>query len=108
MRTGGGLGDHGADLDRTGVGAHQQAVAAGAGLLRGDEERVLGVAGGVIGREVEGFEVIEVGLDLRAEVGAVAEMVEDGDDLVHGLQKRVRDAGSAEGSWEGDVNSLLY
>ena len=52
----------------------------------GDVEGVLGVAGGVVGGEVEGFEVVEVGFDLGAEVGAVAEMVEDGDDLVHGLR----------------------
>ena len=63
-----------------------------------DDEGVLGVAGGVVGGEVEGFEVVEVGLDLGAEVGAVAEMMEDGDDLVHGLQERVRDARRAEGA----------
>ena len=40
-------------------------------------ERVLRVARGMVGREVERFEVVEVGLDLRAEVGAVAEVVED-------------------------------
>src|ERR1700722_17012678 len=32
------LGDHGADLHRAGVGAHEQAVAIGAGLLVGDDE----------------------------------------------------------------------
>ena len=73
----------------------------------GDEEGVLGVAGGVVGGEVEGFEVVEVGLDLGAEVGAVAEMVEDGDDLVHGFEERVGDAGGADGAGEGDVDSLL-
>ena len=62
-------------------------------MLVGDEEGVLGVARGVVGGEVQGFEVVEVGLDLRAEVGAVAEMVEDGDDLVHGFEERVGDAG---------------
>ena len=69
----------------------------GRGVLMGDLEGVLGVAGGVVGGEVEGFEVVEVGLDLGAEVGAVAEMVEDGDDLVHGLEERVGDAGGADG-----------
>ncbi len=73
----------------------------------GDQEGVLGIAGGVVGGEVEGFEVVEVGFDLGAEVGAVAEMVEDGDDLVHGFQKRVRDAGGSRGAGEGDVDSLL-
>ena len=79
-----------------------------AGLLGGDDEGVLGVAGGVVRGEVEGFEVVEVGLDLRAEVGAVAEMVEDGDDLVHGLEERVGDARGADGAGEGDVDSLHY
>ena len=76
-------------------------------MLVGDLEGVLGVAGGVVGGEVEGFEVVEVGFDLGAEVGAVAEMVEDGDDLVHGLEERVGDAGGADGAGEGDVDSLL-
>ena len=75
-------------------------------LLIRDDEGVLGVAGGVVGGEVEGFEVVEVGLDLGAEVGAVAEMVEDGDDLVHGFEEWVGDAGGAEGAGEGDVDSL--
>ena len=41
---------------------------------------------GWFGREVERLEVVEVGLDLWAERGGVAEMMEDGDDLVHRLQ----------------------
>ena len=74
----------------------------------GDDEGVLGVACGMVGGEVEGFEVVEVGLDLGAEVGAVAEMVEDGDNLVHGFEERVGDAGGAESAGEGDVDSLLW
>ena len=62
---------------------------------------------GWLGGEVEGFEVVEVGLDLGAEVGAVAEVVEDLDYLVHGFQERVGDAWGAEGAGEGDVDSLL-
>ncbi len=54
MRIGGGCCDHGADLDGRGVGAHEQAVAEGLGGLVGDDEGVLGVARGVVGREVEG------------------------------------------------------
>ena len=101
-----GLGDHGADLHGAGVGAHQQSIAAGTGLLVGDDESVLRVAGGMVFGEVEGFEVVEVGLDLGAEVGAVAEMVEDGDDLVHGLEEWVGNARGAKGAREGDVDSL--
>ena len=77
MRRGGGLRDHGADLDRAGVGAHEEAVAARASVLIRDDEGVLGVAGGVVGGKVEGFEVVEVGLDLGAGGGAVAEVMED-------------------------------
>ncbi len=62
----------------------------GRGVLRGDLEGVLSIAGGVVGGEVEGFEVVKVGFDLGAEVGAVAEMVEDADYLVHGFEERVR------------------
>ena len=101
-----GLRDHGADLNRAGVGAHEEAVARGAGVLGGDLEGVLGVAGRVVGGEVEGFEVVEVGFDLGAEVGAVAEMMEDADDLVHGFEERVGDARVADGAGEGDVDSL--
>ena len=99
------LGDHRANLHRAGVGAHEEAVAAGLCALMRDEEGVLGVAGRMVGGEVEGFEVVEVGLDLRAEIGAVAEVVEDLHDLVHGLEEGVGDAWRANGSGEGDVNS---
>ncbi len=103
-----GLGDHGADLHGAGVGAHEQAIAARFMRLRGDLEGVLGVAGGVVFGEVEGFEVVEVGLDLRAELGGVAELVEDFDDAVHGFEQRVRDAGGAENRGQGDVDALRF
>ncbi len=80
------LRDHGADLHGRGVGAHQQAVAGGTGLLACDLKRVLGIARGVVLRKVECLEVVEVALDLGAEVGGVAEMVEDPHDFVHGVQ----------------------
>ena len=76
-------------------------------MLRGDDEGVLRVAGGVVGREVEGFEVVEVGFDLGAEVGAVAEVMEDLDYLVHGFVEGMGDAGGSGCAGEGDVDSLL-
>ena len=100
------LGDHGADLDGRSVGAEEEAVAGGFGGLRGDLEGVLSVAGGMVFGEVEGFEVVEVGLDLRAERGGVAEVVEDFDDAVAGGDEGVRDAGGAEGAGEGNVEGL--
>ena len=42
------VGEHGADLDGGGVGAHEEAVAGGFGGLVGDLEGVLGVARGVV------------------------------------------------------------
>ncbi len=103
MRRGGGLGDHGADLDGAGVGAHEEAVAGGFGGLAGDLEGVLGVAGGVVFGEVEGFEVVEVGFDLGAQLGGVAEVVEDFDDAVERGEEGVGDAGLANCAGEGDV-----
>src|SRR5437660_1074666 len=60
----------------------------------------------MVGREVECLEVVEVALDLRTEVSAVAEMMEDAHDLVHGLEQRMRDAGTTDGSGQRDVDSL--
>ena len=75
-------------------------------MLASDLEGVLGVARGMVGREVERLEVVEVALDLRAEVGGVAQVMEDAHDLMHGLKQRMRDAGAADGSGERDVDSL--
>ena len=98
--------EHRPDLDGAGVGAHQQPVASGLGLLVGNLERILRVAGWVVRGKVESFEIVEVGLNLRTERGGVAEVVEDLDDAIHGGEKRVRDAGMARGAWEGDIDSL--
>ena len=103
-----GLRDHAANLHRRGVGAHQQAVARGFCLLTSQQERVLGVARGVVRRKVERLEVVEVGFHLRAQRGGVAEMVEDGDDLVHRLQQRMGDAGGADAAGKGDVEAILF
>ena len=105
MRIGGGLGDHGANLHRRGVGAHQQPVARGLCLLIGEHQRVLRVARGVVGREVQRLEVVEIALHLRAQRGGVAEMMEDRDDLVHRLQQRVLDAGRAHAAGQRDVDA---
>ena len=81
------------------MGAQQQAVALRALLLVGDEERVLGVARGMVGRKVERLEVVVVAFDLGAFGDGVAHFDEDRDELVEGAQdgmthaERTLDAG---------------
>ena len=61
---------HRADLHVRGVRAQQE-------LVDIEEERVLRVARGMIGREVERLEVVPVGLDLGAGIDRVAHLAED-------------------------------
>ena len=61
---------HGPDLHVRCVRAQQQPIDV-------DEERVLRVAGGMVGREVQRFEVVPVGLDLRTRIDRVAHLAED-------------------------------
>ncbi len=68
---------HGAHLHGRGVGAQQQAIAQRAPFLIGDDKRVLRVARRMAGREVHALEVVEVGLDLRANADRVAQRRED-------------------------------
>ena len=75
---------HGAHLHGRGVGAQQQAVALGAAVLIGDDERVLRVARGMAGREVHALEVVVVGFDLGADADRVAQRRKDARDLVEG------------------------
>ncbi len=87
---------HGADLDRGGVGAQQAPVL--------QEEGVLGVAGRVVGREVEGLEVVVVVLDLRTLGDAVAEGGEDLHDLLGDQVNRVDAAQQRPAPGQGDVH----
>ena len=93
---------HGADLHGRGVGAQQQAVALRALLLIGDEERVLGVARGMVGRKVERLEVVVIAFDLGAFGDGVAHLDEDRDQFVQGAQdgmahaQRTLDAGQRD------------
>ena len=84
MRTGGGPGQHGADLHGRGVRA-QDAPAL-------DEEGVLHVARGVVGRRVERVEVVPLGLDPRARAHLEAEAEEDLLDLAAHERERVQRA----------------
>ena len=93
--------EHGADLDGGGVGAHEEAVALRLAFLPGDLEGVLCVARGVVGGEVEGFEVVEVGFDFGAEGDGVAEFFEDRDDFGHGFDEGVFGALRVVGAGEG-------
>ena len=74
---------HRADLDRRGVRAQQDV-----GVLL-DEERVLHVARGVFGREVQGREDVPVVFDLGSVGHGVAQPRKDLDDLVFHQRDRV-------------------
>jgi hypothetical protein len=97
---------HGVDLDRRGVGAHQQPVAQRLALLVGDHQRILGVARRVAGGKVQRFEIVVVGLDLGPQANRVAHRRKDGDDLVHGPDQRVLGAESAAGAGKRDVDGV--
>ena len=73
---------HDPDLDGRGVGPEQQVVV--------DVERVPVVAGRVVGREVEGLEIVVIGLDLRP--------VLDGEAHVRGRSSR-SPAGRGASGW---------
>ena len=96
---------HGADLHRRGVGAHEQAVAQRLALLSHDDERVLGVARGMVGREVQRLEVVVVGLDLGAGSDGVAESSEDAHSLTPGAQDGMLRADLRARAGERDIDS---
>src|SRR5919109_3381008 len=98
-------GQHGADLHRRGVGAQHQ-VGVLAPVAAGDVEAVLHGPGRVVAGDVEGLEVVPVGLDLGALGDAVAQADEDVDDLVGGAGDRVDGAAGWHAAGEGDVQAL--
>src|SRR5580698_495238 len=73
---------HGANLHRRSVSAQQQAITRELVLLARDEQRVLGVARGMVWRKIERLEIVVVGLDLGPLADRVAHRLEDSDDLV--------------------------
>ena len=94
---------HGADLHRRGVGAQQLAFRrVGAREI----ERVLLLARGMLGRDVEGGEIVEIVLDMRALGDGEAHLAEDGDDLVHRLADRMDAAGLVRLDRQGHVDAL--
>ncbi len=64
------------------------------------------LAGRVLGRDVEGGEVVEVVLDVRPLGDGEAHLAEDGDDLVHRLADRVQLALGLRPRRQGDVDGL--
>ena len=66
---------HRPDLHRRRVRAHQQPVAQRLSLLPGQHQRVLRVARGMVRREIQRLEVVEVALHLRPQRGRVAQMM---------------------------------
>ena len=97
---------HGTHLDGRRVRAQEETVAQGAALLVGDDERVLGIAGGMAGREVHPLEVVEVGFNFRADADRVAERREDAGDLIERARDGVLGAGETAGAGQGDVDGL--
>ncbi len=94
---------HVADLHRRGVRAQhvgRAVVALGAVHVEG----VVLLPGGVLGRDVEGVEIVPVGLDLRALGHGEAHVGEDRDDLLGHLADRVQRALAAGPRWRGHVD----
>jgi hypothetical protein len=98
-----GLTEHGPHLHGAGVGAQQHALTR---LLRVEEEGVVHLAGRVLLGEVQGREVVEVVLDVRALGHGEAHLGEDGDHLVHGLHGRMDAAATAMRGGQGQVQRL--
>ena len=95
---------HGANLHRRRVRAQQQTITLRLRFLIGDEQCVLRIARRMVRGEIQGFEVVVVGLNLRAFFDGVSEIAEDSDDFVHRLDDRVLGADGAAGAGEGDVD----
>ena len=72
----------------------------------GDEDRVLRVARGMVRRKIQRLEVVVVGFDLRAFGNRVAEIAEDGDDLVHRADDGMLRAQRTANAGEGDVDAF--
>ena len=97
---------HGANLHRRSVSPQQQTLALRLRFLPGDEQRVLRVARRMVGRKIQRLEVVIVGLDHRPFLHRVAEIAEDGDDLVHRLDHGMFRAERAANAGEGDVEAV--
>ena len=98
------LGLHDPDLDRRGVGAQQGA----SGLAEVDVERVVHVACRVALGEVEGLEVVEVGLDLGPLGHGEAEADEDVLELHDRLGDQVEVPAAGSGEDLGEVEPLGF
>src|SRR5438552_650335 len=60
----------------------------------------------MVGRKVQGLEVIVVGLDLRAFSNRVTHSAKDAYDLIHGADHRMLSAQRTNDAREGDVDAL--
>src|SRR5690606_254347 len=97
----GGFCDIMVDLHRAGVGAQHLALARFRVGLQ--EEGVVHLPRRMLGREVQGREVVEVVLDVRPLGDREAHVGEDGDHLVHDLHGRVHPALAARAAGQGQV-----
>ena len=92
------LGLHRADLNRARVGAEETTV--------GQIERVLHLPRRMVGRDVEGGEVVPVVLDFRAVGQFVAEAAEDLGDALQRAADRVHAAAGCIAARQGDVDGF--
>jgi hypothetical protein len=77
-----------------------------ASILPGDEQRVLRVARGMVRRKIQRLEVVVIGFDLGTFFDRVAQIAEDGDDLVHRLDDGMLRADGTANAGKGDVEAL--
>ena len=58
-------------------------------LLIGDDKRVLRIAGRVVRRKIERFEIVVVGFNFGSNTDRVAHVFKDANDFVHGANQRM-------------------
>ena len=94
---------HHPHLHRAGVGAQHLSLT---GLVGGHEEGVVHLPRRMFGREVQGGEVVEVGLDVRPLGHREAHLGEDGDHLIHHLHGGMHAAPAPRRGGQGQVDAL--
>ena len=97
---------HGANLHRRGVRAQQQPVAQSLLLLPCEEQGVLHVARGMVGRKVQRLEIVVIGLDLGALGNRVAKIAEHAHHLVHRADHGVLGAKWTSDAGQGDIDAF--
>ena len=90
------------------MGAQQEAIPLRTRLLSGYEDGVLGVARRMFRREVQSFEIVVVGLDLRPFPDGVSHVAEYVHDLVHRADHEVFYPAGAPEARQTDVEPIGF